>query len=253
LLNKREHFRVKQFTLFVSLLTHALSAYGRAAYYMHMMRIIQTYYTSFGAAAQRPESLMLGTEHRILYTIWLKEARTGSSSSSSMTVNNNKRIRNGADSCFLRTTIMIEKTLIISIDDDVSAMSSPSSTSSSTLGEGTRSNNNDHNQENPTPMTKQQEEEEKKKDRKVRVVSFRLSKRDYERHLSMAKLCHENGLTKGPDIVSYIRLSMECLWHYINNNSPARVEPSAEEKKEEKNRQQQPEKKQEGGVEQQHD
>jgi hypothetical protein len=111
LLNKREHFRVKQFTLFVSLLTHALSAYGRAAYYMHMMRIIQTYYTSFGAAAQRPESLMLGTEHRILYTIWLKEARTGSSSSSSMTVNNNKRIRNGADSCFLRTTIMIEKTL----------------------------------------------------------------------------------------------------------------------------------------------
>jgi hypothetical protein len=46
---------------------------------MHMMCIIQTY-TSFGAA-QRPESLMLGTEHRILYTIWLK-SRTGSSSSS---------------------------------------------------------------------------------------------------------------------------------------------------------------------------
>jgi hypothetical protein len=111
--------------------------------------------------------------------------------------------------------------IIISIDDDVSAMSYPSS--SSTLGEGTRSNN-DHNQKNPTiPMMKQQEEE-KKKDRKIRVVSFRLSERDYERHLSMAKLCYENGLTKGPDIVSYIRLSMECLWQYINNNSQARGE-----------------------------
>jgi hypothetical protein len=83
-------------------------------------------------------------------------------------------------------------------------------------------------------MMKQQEEEKKKKDRKVRVVSFRLSERDYERHLSMAKLCYENGLTNKPDIVSYIRLSMECLWQYINNNSQARVEPSAEEKKEEK-------------------
>jgi hypothetical protein len=146
--------------------------------------------------------------------------------------------------------------IIISIDDDVSAMSSSTSTSSSTLVEGTRSsNNNDHNHENPTtPMMKQQkEEDEKKKDRKVKVVSFRLSERDYERHLSMAKLCHENGLTKGPDIVSYIRLSMECLWQYINNNSQARVEPSAEEKKEEKNRQQQPQNKQEGNVEQQQD
>ena len=100
---------------------------------------------------------------------------------------------------------------------------------------------------------KKKQEEEKKKDRKVRVVSFRLSERDYERHLSMAKLCYENGLTKGPDIVSYIRLSMNCLWQYINsNNSQAQVEPSAEEK-EEKNRQQQPQKKQEGGVEQQQD
>ena len=45
----------------------------------------------------------------ILYTIWLK-ARTGSSSSMTA-VNNNKRIRNGADSCFLTTMIMIEKTL----------------------------------------------------------------------------------------------------------------------------------------------
>jgi AraC-like DNA-binding protein len=55
-----------------------------------------------------------------------------------------------------------------------------------------------------TMMEKQQqkEEEEKKKDRRVRIVSLRLSERDYERHLSMAKICHENGLTKGPDIVS---------------------------------------------------
>ena len=53
-----------------------------------------------------------------------------------------------------------------------------------------------------TMMKKQQKEEEKKKDRKVRVVSFRLSEQEYERHLSMAKICHENGLTKGPDIVS---------------------------------------------------
>jgi hypothetical protein len=100
-------------------------------------------------------------------------------------------------------------------------------------------------------MNKKQQEEEKKKDRKVRVVSFRLSERDYERHLSMAKLCYENSLTKGPDIVSYIRLSMECLWQYINY-SQARVEPSAEEK-EGKNRQQQPQNKQEGNVEQQQD
>jgi hypothetical protein len=68
----------------------------------------------------------------------------------------------------------------------------------------------------------------------------------------MAKLCHEKSLAKGPDIVSYIRLSMECLWQYINNNnSQARVEPSAEEKEE--NRQQQPQKKQEGRMEQQQD
>jgi hypothetical protein len=51
-------------------------------------------------------------------------------------------------------------------------------------------------------MMEKQQKEEKKKDRRVRIVSFRLSERDYERHLSMAKICHENGLTKGPDIVS---------------------------------------------------
>jgi hypothetical protein len=51
-------------------------------------------------------------------------------------------------------------------------------------------------------MMKKQQEEEKKKDRRVRVVSFRLSERDYERHLSIAKICHENSLTKGADIVS---------------------------------------------------
>jgi len=128
-------------------------------------------------------------------------------------------------------------------------MSSPST--SSTLGEG--SSNDDHNQKNRTRMMmKKKKQQEEKKDRKVRVVSFRLSERDYERHLSMAELCYENDLTKGPDIVSYIRLSMECLWQYINNNSKARGEPSAEEKKDEKNRQQ-PQKKQEGGVEQQQD
>jgi hypothetical protein len=138
--------------------------------------------------------------------------------------------------------------IIISIDD-VSAMSSPPSSSSSPIYANINTN---HNQENATMTMNKKQEEEKKKDRKNRVVSFRLSERDYERHLSMAKLCYENGLTKGPDIVSYIRLSMECLWQYINNNSQARVEPSAEEKKEEKNRQQ-PEKKQEGSVEQQQD
>jgi hypothetical protein len=91
---------------FVILLTRALCLRARCLH-VHMMCIIQDIYTSF-SAAQRPESLMLGTEHRILYTTWLK-ARTGSSSS--MTVNNNKRTRNGADSCFLTTMIMIEKTL----------------------------------------------------------------------------------------------------------------------------------------------
>jgi hypothetical protein len=122
--------------------------------------------------------------------------------------------------------------IIISIDDDdhdISPISVPSSSSPPIYA----SINTNHNQENAT-MTMKKKQEEKKKDRKVRVVSFRLSERDYERHLLMAKLCHENGLTKGPDIVSYIRLSMECLWQYINNNSQARVEPSAEKKKEEK-------------------
>jgi hypothetical protein len=65
LLNGIEQFPVKQFTLFVSLLTRAPSAYMCA----HDVCIIQRdihYTSSFGAAAQRrPESLMLGTEHRI--------------------------------------------------------------------------------------------------------------------------------------------------------------------------------------------
>jgi hypothetical protein len=61
----------------------------------------------------------------------------------------------------------------------------------------------------------------------------------------MAKLCYENGLTKGADIVSYIRLSMECLWQYINNYSQARGESSAGKGE----NQQQPQKKQEGGIE----
>jgi hypothetical protein len=132
--------------------------------------------------------------------------------------------------------------IIISIDD-LSAMSSSPSSSSPIYA----SINTHHNQENAT-MTKkkQQEEEEKKKDRKVRVVSFRLSERDYERHLSMAKICHENGLTKGSDIVSYIRLSMECLSRYIT--SQAEAELSAEKKGEQ---QQQLQIKKEGSVEQQ--
>jgi hypothetical protein len=60
----------------------------------------------------------------------------------------------------------------------------------------------------------------------------------------MAKLCYENGLTKGPDIVSYIRLSMGCLWQYINY-SQGRGELSAE-----KTNRQQPQTKQEGGLQQ---
>ena len=131
--------------------------------------------------------------------------------------------------------------IIISIDD-VSAMSSLSS--SSTLGEGSGSSN-DHNQENPTiPMTQQQQEKRNK------VVSFRMSEREYARHLSMAKLCYENGLIKGPDIVSYIRLSMECLWQYIIT-SQAEAERSAEKGGEQQQQQQQIKK--EGSVEQQHD
>jgi hypothetical protein len=57
LLNRREQFRVKLFTLFVSLLTCALCLHAHDVYNTET-------YTSFGAA-QRPESLMLGTEHRI--------------------------------------------------------------------------------------------------------------------------------------------------------------------------------------------
>jgi hypothetical protein len=124
--------------------------------------------------------------------------------------------------------------IIISIDDDVSAMSYPS-TSAPIGDDDDSSSNNNHNHQGNAMMKKQ---------KRNKVVSFRLSEAEYARYLSMAKICHENGLTKGPDIVSYIRLSMECLWQYINN-SQARGEPSAEEKKEEKNRQQQPQKKQE--------
>jgi hypothetical protein len=100
--------------------------------------------------------------------------------------------------------------IIIPVDDDDISPISLSSSSSPIYA----SINTNHNQEENATMTmnkKQQEEEEKKKDRKVRVISFRLSEREYARHLAMAKLCYENGLTKGPDIVSYIRLSMECL------------------------------------------
>jgi hypothetical protein len=117
--------------------------------------------------------------------------------------------------------------------------------SSSTLEGASSSSSNYHNQKNPKTlvMKKKQQEEEKRN----KVVSFRLSEREYARHLLMAKLCYENGLTKNPDIVSYIRVSMECLWQYIN--SQARGDLSAEN---EKNLQQRQEK-QEGGVEPQQD
>jgi hypothetical protein len=131
--------------------------------------------------------------------------------------------------------------IIIPVDGNVS----PISPSSSSIPEGASSN--DHDRKNLTPMMKKQQQE-KKKDRKDRVVSFRMSEREYACRLSMAKLCYENGLTKGPDIVSFIRLAMECLWQYIN--SQAQGEPSAEEKEENR---QQPQKKQEGAVERQQD
>jgi hypothetical protein len=238
LLNMREQFPVNLFTLFVSLLTRApLLTCAHDVYNTDIYFIIWC-----GAAAG-----IFKAWNRAQNTIYNLAQR------SPHRKQQHDREQQQKDQEWRRFLLSDNndydrEDIIISIDDDVSAMSSPS-TSSSTLGEGARSSNNDHNQENPRPMMRQQQE----KDRKVRVVSFRLSERDYERHLSMAKLCHENGLTKGPDIVSYIRLSMECLWQYINNNSQERVEPSAEKKKEEKNQQQQPQTKQEGGVEQQQD
>jgi 3-hydroxyisobutyrate dehydrogenase-like beta-hydroxyacid dehydrogenase len=63
----------------------------------------------------------------------------------------------------------------------------------------------------------------------------------------MAKLCYENGLTKGPDILSYTRLSTECLLLYIIT-SQAEAERSAEKKGVEQ--QQQLQIKKEGSVEQ---
>jgi hypothetical protein len=137
--------------------------------------------------------------------------------------------------------------IIIPVDGNDSVLSLSSSPSNL---EGA-SSSKDHNQKNPTTqvMKKQQEEEEKKEDKKVRVMSFRLSERDYERHLSMAKICHENGLTNKPDIVSYIRLSMECLSQYIT--SQAEAERSAEKKGGEQ--QQQLQIKKEVGSVEQHD
>jgi hypothetical protein len=128
--------------------------------------------------------------------------------------------------------------IIISIDDEIS----PISPFSSSNLEGA-SSSNDHNQKNPTiSVMKNKKQKEEKRNK---VVSFRMSERDYARHLSMAKLCYENGLTKGPDIVSYIRLSMECLSRYIT--SQAEVERSAEKGGEQ---QQQLQIKKEGSVEQ---
>jgi hypothetical protein len=53
------------------------------------------------------------------------------------------------------------------------------------------------------------------KQKRDKVVSFRLSEQEYARDLSMAKLWYENDLTNKPDIVSFIRVSMECLAQYI--------------------------------------
>jgi hypothetical protein len=246
LLNRREQFRVKLFTLFVSCLrAPCLQAPLTCAHDVYIYR--PTYFIRCGAAAG-----IFNAWNRAQNTVYNLAQR----SPHRQQQQHDREQQQQKDQEWRRFHLLSDcndydrEDIIISIDDDVSAMSSSPTTSSSTLVEGTRSNNNnDHNQKNPkTPMMKQQQEDEKKKDRKVKVVSFRLSERDYERHLSMAKLCHENGLTKGPDIVSYIRLSMECLWQYINNNSQARVEPSAEKKEENR---QQPQKRQEGGVEQQ--
>jgi hypothetical protein len=129
------------------------------------------------------------------------------------------------------------KDIIISIDDVSAMFSSPSS--SAPIGDDDHiiNNKNIHNHQGKAIMMKQ---------KRNKVVSFRLSEAEYSRYLSMAKLCYENGLTKGPDIVSYIRLSMECLSRYIT--SQAEAERSAQKKGEEQ--QQQLEIKKEGSMEQ---
>jgi hypothetical protein len=53
------------------------------------------------------------------------------------------------------------------------------------------------------------------KQKREKAVSFRLSEQEYARDLSMAKPWYENDLTNKPDIVSLIRVSMECLARYI--------------------------------------
>jgi hypothetical protein len=53
------------------------------------------------------------------------------------------------------------------------------------------------------------------KQKREKAVSFRLPEQEYARDLSMAKLWYENDLTNKPDIVSFIRVSMECLARYI--------------------------------------
>jgi hypothetical protein len=53
------------------------------------------------------------------------------------------------------------------------------------------------------------------KQKRDKVVSFRLSEQEYARCLSTARTCHETGLANKPDIVAFIRVSMECLWQYI--------------------------------------
>jgi hypothetical protein len=57
------------------------------------------------------------------------------------------------------------------------------------------------------------------KPKKDKVVSFRLSEQEYERYLSIARSCYEDGVTRSPDIVAFIRIAMECLTQYITSQT----------------------------------
>jgi hypothetical protein len=116
--------------------------------------------------------------------------------------------------------------------DDISVISSRSP---GPIGDDDDINNkNNHYQENSI-MNKQ---------KRNKVVSFRLSEPEYTRYLSVAKICHQNSLTNKPDIVSFIRVSMECITQYI-------ISQTQGERSAEKEHQQQLQKKQERGVEHQ--
>jgi hypothetical protein len=227
-LTKKVHVNV--LTLFASLLTRPLLT---GAAYMHMMynTDIHTYFIRCGAAAG-------------IFNAWNRAQNTiyNLAQSPHRKQHDREQQKDQEWRRFLLSDNDYDREdIIISIDDDISLIS-PSSSSNS---EGTSSN--DHNQKNPTQVMKNKQQLENK-DRKDRVVSFRLSEPEYARYLSMAKLCHENGVINKPVIASFARVSMECLWQYINN-SQAREELSAEKEE----NLQQPQEKQEGGVEQQQD